>query len=489
MVQPKRILILLGYVALMAGLVMLMSPKEIALGDDLNFKVFTFKDLLPSRKAKTDLTAEQELSKKIALLEEGASDSIQTDSTEVAVEEEAPKKLNKFIQFPAGDPTVLDHFFQSLLQDAPHELVRIVHYGDSQLEGDRMTEYLRYRMQRKFGGCGVGAVAASEIKGIRSTIDVTASENFVRYEIFGATKKPSEHRNYGHLGNYHKFAYQRPGQEEPIKEVAGSLTYQKPFIKTYAKNYQVEQITIGYRNRFAPLKLAARFNGDLLMKDELPTTNQFKTLTLDASETSFKKVRLELSSAGDPEIYGVSFDCKTGIAIDNAPFRGSSGVEFTSINKEYFAQQVKAMNVKLIVLQFGVNVIPYVRKEYNYHKRVIKKQLAYLKSLNPELDILVIGPSDMARKSGTEFESYPNVPALRDAMKEAALESGCAFWDLYEAMGGQNSIIAWVDSKPALANPDYTHFTRKGAKLVGEILYNSLLKAYAGYQKRMKNPS
>ena len=65
---------------------------------------------------------------------------------------------------------MLDNFFKSLKEDAPRELVRIVHYGDSQIEGDRMTEYLRYRLQKKFGGCGVGTVPPTEIKGIRSSL-------------------------------------------------------------------------------------------------------------------------------------------------------------------------------------------------------------------------------------------------------------------------------------------------------------------------------
>ena len=57
-------------------------------------------------------------------------------------------------------------------------------------------------------------------------------------------------------------------------------------------------------------------------------------------------------------------------------------------------------------------------------------------------------------------------------MKEAALESGCCFWDLYEAMGGENSMSAWV--KEGLAQKDYTHFSYKGAQYVGEMLFNAI---------------
>jgi len=149
MVKPARILMLLGYVALMAGLVMLMSPQEISLGDGLKFKIFTFQDLLPTRQKTIDMSALKELEGKLDSLESASSDLATPDSVENLADGEkvaskpekiVPKKLNKDIQFPSGKEYVLDKFFASLQKDAPNELVRIVHYGDSQIEGNRMTE-------------------------------------------------------------------------------------------------------------------------------------------------------------------------------------------------------------------------------------------------------------------------------------------------------------------------------------------------------------
>jgi lysophospholipase L1-like esterase len=40
-------------------------------------------------------------------------------------------------------------------------------------------------------------------------------------------------------------------------------------------------------------------------------------------------------------------------------------------------------------------------------------------------------------------------------------------------MGGENSMSAWVSDD--LAQKDYTHFTYKGARFVGEMLYNSIM--------------
>jgi len=45
-------------------------------------------------------------------------------------------------------------------------------------------------------------------------------------------------------------------------------------------------------------------------------------------------------------------------------------------------------------------------------------------------------------------------------------------------MGGKNSMPSWVFAKPALANKDFTHFTYRGATLVAEMLYKSIMSEY-----------
>ena len=63
------------------------------------------------------------------------------------------------IHFPKGDDslTYLDPLYAAL-DGADTTLVRIVHYGDSQIEEDRITNVFRRELQERFGGQGVGIV-------------------------------------------------------------------------------------------------------------------------------------------------------------------------------------------------------------------------------------------------------------------------------------------------------------------------------------------
>jgi hypothetical protein len=59
-------------------------------------------------------------------------------------------------------------------------------------------------------------------------------------------------------------------------------------------------------------------------------------------------------------------------------------------------------------------------------------------------------------------------------------------------MGGDGSMIQWVEETPAKANKDYTHFNFRGAKEVANMLYNQINEGYEQYKilrsKRKINP-
>jgi lysophospholipase L1-like esterase len=69
----------------------------------------------------------------------------------------------------------------------------------------------------------------------------------------------------------------------------------------------------------------------------------------------------------------------------------------------------------------------------------------------------------------------------RNALREVAFNNGCAFFDMYDCMGGANSMSSWVDEK--LAANDYIHFSPQGARKIATLLYSSLIANYNNYLK------
>ena len=148
------------------------------------------------------------------------------------------------------------------------------------------------------------------------------------------------------------------------------------------------------------------------------------------------------------------------------------------MDMRFYGEQVRQLGVKLIVLQFGVNVGAAEAPSYKYYERMLKSQLALLRRAVPGVPVLIIGISDMSSRQNGEWRTRPSVEKVRDAQRAAAFATGCAFWDLYGAMGGENSMPSWVVARPSLAQPDYTHFSGNGARIVGELLWKALIKEY-----------
>ena len=71
-----------------------------------------------------------------------------------------------------------------------------------------------------------------------------------------------------------------------------------------------------------------------------------------------------------------------------------------------------------------------------------------------------------------------------DSLRNMCLRNNVAYWDLYEVMGGYNSMVAWV--KKGWAGPDYVHFTPAGANYVGKTLAENFATMYELYTTRRK---
>jgi len=99
-----------------------------------------------------------------------------------------------------------------------------------------------------------------------------------------------------------------------------------------------------------------------------------------------------------------------------------------------------------------------------------------IKSINPHAAILLTTNNDSYYK-----RKYPNKRALkvRDKMFELAKNKNLAVWDMFQVMGGLNSIKDWQQHK--LAKKDLIHLTYEGYNLIGDLLFEAFMKSYINY--------
>ena len=64
-----------------------------------------------------------------------------------------------------------------------------------------------------------------------------------------------------------------------------------------------------------------------------------------------------------------------------------------------------------------------------------------------------------------------------------AKNAGADFFNLYNAMGGEDVMAHWVNADTVLAYKDYTHPNERGSTKMAEYIFNAIMKAYGEYEK------
>jgi hypothetical protein len=403
-----------------------------------------------------------------------------TDTVFRRLQTDSIKHVLHPLDFPENDQSILHPFFRSLSKTKRNnELIRVLHFGDSQIEGDRVSSYIRNELQQRFGGSGVGLIPVRQIYFKNISLNMSLSDNWRNYTIKQKSKLPSGYRKFGILFNYSRFSDPISNQNKIYK---ARIYIQRPSY-SYALARKYKKFRLFYSGNSKPCIAQMKVHDKSLDAEILEPTDQLKVLTWYFQNPP-QHFELTFDGQDSPNIYGVALDNTSGVALDNIPMRGSSGLEFTKTNYRFFSTMYHQLNVKLILMQFGVNVVPYIKEDYKLYEKQLYRQLLYLKRISNNTPVILLGVSDMSRKLFGYYVSYPNIEKIRDAQKNAAFKAGCAFWDVYKAMGGENSMPSWVYATPPLAEKDFTHFTYKGSKVIAEMFTNALLKEYELYIKK-----
>jgi len=390
-------------------------------------------------------------------------------------------KLITSIQYRDSAKTSLDNFFESLaLIQLAEKGIRILHYGDSQIEGDRITDYLRQKLQGHFGGSGPGIIAAMPVAqsvGIRQSW----SDNWDRYTNFALIDKRVPHKNFGVAAGFCRFA-----------EFKDTVTNKKAWLKMKTiksagpsvTNYS--KVKIFYSSPAKKVKIDLYENGTLNKSDTLAQGGNFNVMQFNLTQLP-GTVELKFEGKASPDIYGISLEGTDGVMVDNFGLRGSSGTFFNQTNLSHLKLFYDYLNTKLIILQFGGNALPAIKNEQmcTDFGGYLRAQINSIKKIAPGASILVVGPSDMSIKEGENYVTYPQLENLRDAIRNAAFQTNSAFFDMYDCMGGKNSMLSWVEQ--GIAATDYIHFSPAGARKIAVLLYSAIMNDYNNFiQKKNK---
>jgi len=382
------------------------------------------------------------------------------------------KMMESTFELPDGNRAYFDTFFQrSEAARAQHKVVRVLYYGDSQIELDRFSAQLRNFFQEKFGGGGPNMVP------FHQTIPTWAvhqnySGNYTAFSLWGEGRKNKD-GDYGPLAKMYR--------------IDGNNTF-----SASAPNRRGE---FDRRDNYSNISLLINnLNGTFKAElfDNIHETNYSLQTDLHGIQLlefplSFSTQSFSISMNGNANIYGVLIDDAFGVAVDNIAMRGANGLHFTSMQDSLMRLTYGLLNVGMIIMQFGGNAVPGLSgaKSVEMYVTGIISQIKYLQHVAPNVPILFVGPADMLSMVDGELKTYKHLPYLVEKLSEEIPKAGVAFWNMYHVMGGDNSMRSWV--KKGWAGNDYVHFTTKGAYELAHVLSQTFETMYGYYQLRMEN--
>ncbi len=353
----------------------------------------------------------------------------------------------------------LVNFFQKLfmLEKTKKGSVRIAYFGDSMIESDLIVQDIRKDYQKKFGGQGIGFIPLSSMSPhFGGSILYEYSPEWNTYSNFGLKKPPAS------LGISGYVSFADTGTSVWTHYKNGFFSLAHPTLFYGRSNNNNAKITITADK--------ATLNPVSLKSNEI--LNKYSTAS------NLRELKIQFDNAESIPFYGVSFSGSDGVNIDDFALRSSSGLPLGNLNVALMNAFQRELNYDLIILQFGANVLNPEIKKYNRFAVKMANVVNHLKKCFPGADILVISQADKATKYGTEIKTDTTLAALISAQEKYARNTGSAFLDLFQLMGGEGSMIKWASETPPLASADYTHFSAKGAKKIGNLIFEKLDQEY-----------
>lgn len=440
-------------------------------------------------------------------------DSAAIKVTELAYVDSVPEGMTAIEDYadPQGIHREMDHFYAAL-DAASHRPVRVAYFGDSYIEGDILTADLRGLLQQKYGGRGVGFVeiqcvssdfrqsvitrrngwrtfhANEQGRGFKNDLQGVAGSYFI--PVGTATfEARGQRRIYGALLDTAEVAtvFFTPGRGLTIDYALNGGTHQSLFTNgtpDALPAYEVDDI-----EPVAPAMVTADSTAQDSSAAPAPKPHPLPTQPaagLVQSQTvtgRIGRLGLTVSHGEGSRFYGVALDGRHGVALDNFSMRGSGGQFLQKVPAETWRSFASLRPYDLIVLHYGLNVAAPKQKDYSAYVAKIGRIVDMLKKVYPQASILIVGLGDRdARDDDGQLRTMDGVRELISYQRRMASDHRVAFWNLYQAMGGNGSLARMTAKKQA--NLDYTHINFAGGRRLATLLFEALMNGKENYNGR-----
>jgi len=369
------------------------------------------------------------------------------------------------------NPEALRNFYAQLANTAakkPGAITRVAHYGDSSVAADAITKTARRRLQQRFGDSGHGFILMAKGNMFYGHKDIKHRPS-KGWEVHSIVRRALRDGWYGYGGVQ---ARGRAGQYTLFETVKGSVVGGKVssfeiFFQRYPQGGTLR------------LKVDGKTHSSLSTRGET-REDAWLVVRVPDGPHSFS---VRTMGGGRNRLYGVALERDVpGVVYDSLGLVGARAQRLLNGDAEHWRRQISHRSPHLLVLGFGGNEAGNDWLDMDRYETELVSVVKMMRRGKRDMACLLFGPLDQGRRDARgKVRTIPKLPLVVQVQRKVAKAQDCAFFDVYQAMGGKGSIGRWNKSRPPLATSDFRHATPRGYEVIGNMYYKALLKGFAEY--------
>lgn len=371
-------------------------------------------------------------------------------------------------EIPIADPTghALDAFVEHLARTErkePGAVTRILHYGDSTIASDYISGTARRRLQARFGDSGHGFILIAN-----------PWEWYFHNDVFHASS-----------GEWNASRLAGPWASDGLYGLGGvSFSSYGGGVAWFGTathgdfGRRVERFDIYYLEQPGGGELEFAIHGGPIEKISTRGDSKISRVYSVRTTDGESKLRLRAAGGGPVRVFGVALERdESGVVYDALGSHAAMAIYWQRQNRAHWREQLKLRDPALVILQYGTNESEASTFDAREYERALGELVDEVIEVTQGASVLLVAPLDRATYKEGKLAVHPLIVDLVTIQRRVALAHGAAFWNTFEAMGGEGAMIAWVHARPELGGADLTHPTPLGAEVLGNMMANAMIRA------------
>jgi lysophospholipase L1-like esterase len=160
---------------------------------------------------------------------------------------------------------------------------------------------------------------------------------------------------------------------------------------------------------------------------------------------------------------------RPGVVIDTLAINGARYGTMLAWDEAAWVAEAKRRAPDLVILELGTNEAGDGEPATRKIERQVEELAARARKANPEVDCVVVTPTDRSDAEG-------RVEKVRAAVMRGAEHAGCELFDVWTFLGGKGAMAKRREEKDGTVQKDGIHLTIAGYKTLAPPLLEALLR-------------